>query len=84
MKTYIKFIITTFFRSLIFVSSIILSLVFILNILAELEFFKDLNIDNNFLLFLAVLNSPDLFSDKPFIFLISTQLFLLNFSITMK
>ena len=79
MKTYIKFIITTFFRSLIFVSSIILSLVFILNILAELEFFKDLNIDNNFLLFLAVLNSPDLlFQMFPFIFLISTQLFFIK------
>jgi len=79
MKTYIKFIIVTFFRSLIFVSSIILSLVFILNVLAELEFFKDLNIDNNFLLFLSVLNSPDLlFQMFPFIFLISTQLFFIK------
>ena len=79
MKTYIKFIITIFFKSLLFVSSIIFSLVFILNLLSELEFFKEINVDNYFPMFLAVLNSPDLlFQMFPFIFLITTQLFFIK------
>ena len=45
MKTYIKFIITIFFKSFLFVSSIFLSLVLILNILTEIEFFKDLDVE---------------------------------------
>ena len=44
MKTYIKFIITIFFKSLFFVFLIMTSLVFILNLLSELEFFKDENV----------------------------------------
>lgn len=79
MKTYIKFIIIIFFKSLLFVSSIIFSLVFILNLLSELEFFKDINIDNYFPMLLSILNSPDLlFQMFPFIFLITTQLFFIK------
>ena len=79
MKTYIKFIITIFFKSLLFVSSIIFSLVFILNLLSELEFFKEINVDNYFPMFLSILNSPDLlFQMFPFIFLITTQLFFIK------
>jgi len=79
MKTYIKFIIKIFFKSLLFVSSIIFSLVFILNLLSELEFFKDITIDNYFPIFLSILNSPDLlFQMFPFIFLITTQLFFIK------
>ena len=79
MKTYIKFIIKIFFKSLLFVSSIIFSLVFILNLLSELEFFKDIKVDNYFPMFLSILNSPDLlFQMFPFIFLITTQLFFIK------
>ena len=79
MKTYIKFIITIFFKSLLFVSSIIFSLVFIFKSALELEFFKEINVDNYFPMFLAVLNSPDLlFQMFPFIFLITTQLFFIK------
>ena len=79
MKTYIKFIIIIFFKSLLFVSSIIFSLVFILNLLSELEFFKDIKVDNYFPMLLSILNSPDLlFQMFPFIFLITTQLFFIK------
>ena len=55
------------------------SLVFILNLLSELEFFKDLNVNNFFLIFLSFLNSPDMiFQMFPFIFLLTTQLFFIK------
>ena len=79
MKTYTKFLILIFFKSLLYVSSIMFSLVFILNLLSELEFFKELNIENHFPIFLSLLNSPDLiFEMFPFIFLITTQLFFIK------
>ncbi len=79
MKTYINFIISIFFKSLLFVSSVIFSLVFILNLLSELEFFKNIEVDNYFPMFLSILNSPDLlFQMFPFIFLITTQLFFIK------
>ena len=59
MKTYIKFIITIFFKSFLFVSSIFLSLVLILNILTEIEFFKDLNVEAYLPIYVSFLNSPD-------------------------
>ena len=56
------------------------SLVYILNLLSELDFFKELTVDIYFPLFLSLLNSPDMiFEIFPFIILITTQLFLLNF-----
>ena len=79
MKTYIKFLINIFFKSLLFVTSIIFCLVFILNLLTELEFFKDLKIENYFPLMLSLLNAPDMiFQMFPFIFLITTQLFFIK------
>tara|TARA_E500000178_G_C16999839_1_gene745153 strand:- start:205 stop:1278 length:1074 start_codon:yes stop_codon:yes gene_type:complete len=79
MKTYIKFIITIFFKSFLFVSSIFLSLVLILNILTEIEFFKDLNVEAYLPIYVSFLNSPDLlFEMFPFIFLVSTQVFFIN------
>ena len=60
MKTYIKFILFTFFKSLFFVSAVMISLVFILNLLSELDFFKELDIEIYFPLFLSLLNSPDM------------------------
>ena len=79
MKTYIKFLISTFFKSFIYVLLVLLSLVFILNLLTELEFFKDINVDVYFTLLLSFLNSPSmLFEMFPFIFLITTQMFFIK------
>ena len=80
MKTYIKFIIRVFLKSFLNIFIIMLSLVFILNLLSELDFFKDLNVNTYFPLYLSLLNSPSLiFQMLPFIFLISTQFFFINF-----
>ena len=79
MKTHIKFIIKTFFKSLFFVISILISLVFILNLLTELDFFKETEVDIYFLIFVSLLNSPSLlFEILPFIFLITAQLFFIK------
>ena len=79
MKTYIKFIIKTFFNSLLFVFLIMISLVFILNLLTELDFFKEIEVDIYFPIFLSLLNSPSMiFEIFPFIFLITTQLFFIK------
>ncbi len=79
MKTYIKFLVTTFLKSFIYVLCVLLSLVFILNLLTELEFFKEINVDIYFTLLLSFLNTPSMiFEMFPFIFLITTQLFFIK------
>ena len=79
MKVYIKFICKIFFKSILFVSLVMLSLVIILNTLTELEFFSDLKVDTFFPIYMSLLNSPTLiFEMFPFIFLVSTQLFFIN------
>ena len=79
MKTYIKFLVTTFLKSFVYVLCVLLSLVFILNILTELEFFKEINVDVYFTLLLSFLNTPSMiFEMFPFIFLITTQLFFIK------
>ncbi len=79
MKTYIKFLIKTYFTSLLNVSLIMLCLVFILNLLSELDFFRNLNVSSYFPLFLSIINSPSLiFEMFPFIFLISVQFFFIK------
>ncbi len=76
MKTYIKFLIFTFIKSLIFVSAVLLSLIVILNVLSEIEFFNDINVKSYLPIYISLLNSPSLlFEMLPFIFLISTQVF---------
>ena len=76
MKTYIKFLILTFIKSLIFVSAVLLSLIVILNVLSEIEFFNDINVKSYLPIYISLLNSPSLlFEMLPFIFLISTQVF---------
>ena len=76
MRTYIKFLLVIYFKSLFFVTIVMTSLVFILNLLSELDFFKELQVEIYFPLFLSLLNSPDmLFEIFPFIILITTQLF---------
>ena len=79
MSTYIKFFITLFFKSLLYVLSVMICLVFILNLLGELEFFRNTNADIYFTLFLAFINSPSMiFEMFPFIFLITSQLFFIK------
>ena len=76
MKTYIKFLITTFYTSFFYVLGVMFSLVFILNILTEFEFFRNKDIGTFYIIFLSILNSPSMiFEMFPFIFLISSQLF---------
>ena len=80
MKTYIKFIIYIYLRSFLNIFLIMLGLVFILNLLSELDFFKNLDVDTFVPLYLSMLNSGSLiFEMFPFIFLISTQFFFINF-----
>ena len=80
MRVYTKFLSLTFLSSLIFVTIISLSLIFILNLLSELDFFKNMDVNTYFPLYLSLLNSLSLiFEMFPFIFLISTQFFFINF-----
>tara|TARA_Y100000768_G_scaffold306125_1_gene240135 strand:- start:2749 stop:3822 length:1074 start_codon:yes stop_codon:yes gene_type:complete len=79
MKVYIKFFTNLFFKSLMFVIGVVMCLVFILNYLGELDFFQNIEIDNYFTIFLALLNSPDMiFEMFPFIFLITCQIFFIK------
>ena len=79
MRVYIKFLTYNFFKSLLYVFSIMISLVFVLNLLSELDFFKEVEIEIYFPLFLSLLNSPAMiFEMFPFIFLIATQLFFIK------
>ena len=79
MKVYIKFFCYIYLRSLFFVFLVMTSLAFILNLLSELDFFREINVEINFPIFLAFLNSPSMiFEMFPFIFLIATQLFFIK------
>ena len=80
MRTYVRFIIFTFLKSFLNIFLIMFSLVLILNLLSELDFFKNINVGTYFPLYLSLLNSVSLvFEMLPFIFLISTQFFFINF-----
>ena len=79
MKTYIKYLLSSFLKSFFFVALVSLSLVIIINLLSEIDFFKKLEVDTYLPIFLSLLNSPSfLFEMFPFIFLVSTQLFFIN------
>ena len=79
MKVYTKFLVASFLKSLIYVSSVIYILIFILNILTEFEFFRDINVKYYFPIYLSLINSPSLlFEMFPFIFLISSQVCFIN------
>ena len=81
MPTYIKFLFKIFMKSFLLILFITLCLVIVLNILAELDFFSEINVNNSFLIYLSVINSPSLIFDLfPFIFLLTTQLFFINLS----
>jgi len=80
MRTYIKFIVFTFLKSFLNIFLIMFALVLILNLLSELDFFKNIDVNSYFPLYLSLLNSASLvFEMLPFIFLISTQFFFINF-----
>ena len=79
MKTYSKFLIFNFVKSLMYVVMILFGLIIILNVLSELEFFKRINVNTYFPIYLAIINAPSfMFEMFPFIFLLSTQLFFVN------
>ena len=79
MKTYIKFLISVYLKTLFNVIFVLLSLIFILNILTEVDFFRGIPVSTLFPIFIAFLNSPSLvFEIFPFIFLITTQFFFIN------
>ena len=79
MKTYLKFLSLIYLKSFIYVFSVFFCLVLILNILNEMEFFKDINVNNLYIIYLSLLNSPSIiFQIFPFIFLLSTQFFFIR------
>ena len=79
MRVYIKFLVKSFLKALIFVSFIIYILIFILNILTEFEFFREIDVQYYFPIYLSLINSPSLlFEMFPFIFLISSQVCFIN------
>ncbi len=79
MKVYVRFIILSFLKSFIFVSSVIYILIFILNLLTEFEFFRKIDVHYFFPIYLSLINSPSLlFEMFPFIFLLSSQVFFIN------
>ena len=80
MRTYVRFIIFNFLKSFLNIFMVMFSLVLILNLLSELDFFKNISVSTYFPLYLSLLNSVSLvFEMLPFIFLISTQFFFINF-----
>jgi len=79
MKIYIKFIINLFNTSLLKVFIIFFFIILISNVLEQVEFFKKIDIDFFYLLFLSLLNTPNVvFKILPFIFLLSTQIFFIQ------
>lgn len=79
MRVYIKFLISLYLKSFLYVFLIMFSLVVILNILSEIEFFKNYDVDSYFPIYISLLNSPALiFEMYPFIFLLSTQVFFIS------
>ena len=85
MNTYTKFLIRSYLYSILNVFFIFFSLIYILNLLTELEFFKRTDVNYYFPLYLSLINTPMfVFEMFPFIFLISTQFFLITFFQIMK
>ncbi|MDC3074414.1 LptF/LptG family permease [Candidatus Pelagibacter sp.] len=79
MKIHIKFFTILFLKSIFYVFIVMASLAFLMNLLSELDFFRQIDVDINFVAFLALLNSPSMiFEMFPFIFLVATQLFFIK------
>jgi lipopolysaccharide export system permease protein len=80
MKTYIKFLTTSYLKSLFNVFIIMLSLVFILNILSETEFLNNTKVSAIVPVYLSLMSAPSIiFEMFPFIFLLATQFFFIKF-----
>ena len=85
MNTYTKFLIKTYLLSFLNVFFIFFCLIYVLNLLTELEFFKRTDVKTYFPLYLSLINTPMfVFEMSPFIFLISTQFFLILFLMIMR
>ena len=79
IKTYQKYLIKNYLKTVFSISGIFFCLVLVLNIFEEINYFKEVEITFLFPLFLNFLNAPSiLYNIFPFIFLISSQFFLLN------
>ena len=79
MKTYIKFLVNLFNASFFKVFFTFFIIILITNILEEVNFFKELNFNFFYLIFISFLNTPSIvFEILPFIFLLSTQIFLIS------
>ena len=79
IKVYQKYILKGFGKSILLISGIFYSLVLILNIFEELNYFKNLDVNFFIPIWLNFLNAPSLlYNIFPFIFLISSQFFLLS------
>ena len=62
-----------------YVIIVMASLAFLMNLLTELDFFRQIDVDIQFVTFLALINSPSMiFEMFPFIFLVTTQLFFIK------
>ena len=79
IKTYQKYLIKNYLKTVFSISGIFFCLVLVLNIFEEINYFKDVEVTFLLPLFLNFLNAPSiLYNIFPFIFLISSQFFLLN------
>ena len=79
IKIYKSYLIRSYVKSLITITGIFFLLVLLLNIFEEINYFKDLKISVLFPILLNFLNAPSiLFNIFPFIFLITSQFFILK------
>ena len=79
IKSYQKYIIKTYLKSFLYITSIFFILILILNVFEEVSFFKDTSANLYVPLLLNFLNAPSiLYNIFPFIFLISSQFFFFN------
>ena len=80
LKLYQSYILKSFLYYFLIVSIVFITLTFFLNILEEITFFEKFNLNILYPLFLTFLNAPSLLYEIfPFIFLISSQIFIFNF-----
>ena len=76
-----QYLLKKFLKKIFMVSGIFLILILIINLIEEANFLKNSNANFITPLILSTLNAPSLLYEMfPFIFLISTQFFLLIFS----
>ena len=80
IKIYQKYLISKFFYYFALVTFVFSCLIFLLNIFEELNFFKSFENGFYYAIILTLFNIPSiLYEVSPFIFLLSTQFFYLNF-----